>query len=248
MKRGIFLFFLLFVLAAPPVMAAAPPVRDRPDLNYVNVLHALLRLDKFKPDSVEYLDAYSMVAHCDVVQGSFNDEFRWNQARSAVKKWVSAREKNFPTQLSVKRPVMFSRYDIESKYYLFSEATPIRKINTFSTELRPKSDACDKPGNDLLPSQFQVITNNPLTLPGLRLTEEQARDLRQKFEQAGNINRLVYLRFNIDILDADYIGPSLFNSQSGVRDNLWRVKGSLHSVEFFSDPEYRNRFYYFVPF
>lgn len=241
------LLSFLFIVCALPVWAA-PPVRDMPTLNYVNVLNALMHLGKFKPDSQEYLDAYSFVAHCDVVRGSFADEFRWNQAREAMKKWIAMKVKKLPTRLSVKGQIMFSRYDMETKYYLFHEQTPLQKVNTFNTNHRPRGGECEKKENYLLPNKFQVVTNNPLTLPGLRLTEEQARDLRQKFEQQFNGNRIAYVRFNVDILDADYIGPSVFNVQQGARDSTWRVKASLHSVEFFSDPEYRNRFYYFVPF
>lgn len=245
------LFFALFLLLAPLLAAPAyalPPVTDMPELNYVNVLNALMRLGKFKPDSQEYLDAYSFAAHCDVVRGSFADEFRWNQARDALKKWISMKIKKLPTRLSVKGQIMFSRYDLESKYYLFDEQTPLQKVNTFNTDHRPRIPDCEKKELYLLPNVFQVVTNNPLTLPGLRLSEEQARDLRQKFEQQGNNHRSAYIRFNVDIMDADYIGPSVFSNQQGARDSRWRVKASLHSVEFFSDPLYRNRFYYFVPF
>ncbi len=250
MKRTLNLitFFLIAAVLAPLPASANPPVRSYLDLNYVNVLHALIKIGKFKPENTDFLDAYSMVAHCDVVQGSFNDEFRWNQAREAMKKWLAPRSNKFPTRLSVRSKIMFSRYDAESKYYLFSEQTPMQKVNTFPTDARPHAEVCTKPNNILLPSRFQVITNNPVTLPGLRLSEEQAKDLRQKFEQANNPNRIAYVRFNIEITDAEYIGPSVFTTQQGANDRLWKVKATMHSIEFFSDPLYRNRFFYFVPF
>lgn len=237
------------LLAASLVAApsrAAPPPQNYLDLNYVNVMQALIKLGKFKPDNIEYLDAYSMVAHCDIVKGSFRDEFRWNQARDAVKKWIALKKPEFPTRLSVRSRIIFDRYDFNSKLFLFSQETHIEKLNSFNTSNRPADPDCDKPVARLLPSRYRVITNNPLTLPGLRLTQEQARDLAQKFNLQGNAKRMAYIRFNIDIVDADYMGPSVFTSQ--VRgDQPFKVKAALHSVEFFSDPEYRNRFYYYVP-
>lgn len=244
---SIMIFLVLAMMSASPAQAN-PPVRSYLDLNYVNILHAMIKLGKFKPENTEFLDAYSMVAHCDVVQGSYNDEFRWNQAREAMKKWLAVREGKFPTRLSVRSKIMFSRYDSDSKYYLFSDQTPMQKVNTFQSDARPHSAACDKPNNTLLPSRFQVITNNPVTLPGLRLSEEQAKDLRQKFEQAGNTYRLAYVRFNIELTDAEYIGPSVFTTQQGANDRAWKIKATMHSIEFFSDPQYRNRFFYFVPY
>lgn len=240
--------FILLVMMMPGFALANPPVRSYLDLNYINVLHALMKLGKFKPDNTDFLDTYSMVAHCDVVKGSFSDEFRWNQAREAMKKWLAPRTPKFPTRLGVRSRIMFSRYDSEAKYYLFSDQTPMQKVNTFVTDARPHTPPCDKPNNTLLPSRFQVITNNPVTLPGLRLSEEQAKDLRQKFDQAANPNRIAYIRFNVDITDAEYIGPSVFTNQQGAGDRVWKVKATMHSIEFFSDPQYRNRFFYFVPF
>ncbi|NDE91445.1 MAG: DUF4852 domain-containing protein [Alphaproteobacteria bacterium] len=238
-------FFLMLL----PAMALAqnPPVRSYPDLTYVNVLQAMIKLGKFKPETTEFLDAYSMVAHCDVVQGSFKDEFRWNQARDAMKKYLAVRTTKFPTRLAVRSRIMFDRYDLETKYYLFSSSTPVQKINTFTTDTRPRTEPCERPTNALLPAHFQVITNNPVTLPGLRLSEEQAKDLRQKFEQAGNANRVAYIRFNIDVTDAEYIGPSVFATQQGAGDKPWKIKATMHSIEFFSDSQYRNRFFYYVP-
>ena len=243
---SIMIFLVLFGAPVAPAFAN-PPIRSYLDLNYVNILQALIKLNKFKPENNDFLDAYSMVAHCDVVQGSYNDEFRWNQAREAMKKWLAPRSTKFPTRLGVRSKIMFSRYDSDSKYYLFSEQTPMQKVNTFLSDARPHPDVCNKPNNILLPSRFQVITNPPITLPGLRLSEEQAKDLRQKFEQANNNYRLAYVRFNIDITDAEYIGPSVFTSQQGANDRAWKVKATMHSIEFFSDPQYRNRFFYYVP-
>jgi hypothetical protein len=245
----VLLLFTAFFASAPARADGPPPVQDVPDLNYVNVLHALMHLGKFKTDGVEYLDAYSMTAHCDVVKGSYTNEFRWNEAREAIKKWIALKGPHLPTRLGVRSQIMFSRYDVPSKYYLFSEETPIRKINTFNTNTRPNVAPCDKPAVQLLPNKFEVITNNPLTLPGLRLSEDQAKDLYQKFEQSGNTHKVAYIRFNIDILDSDYLGPSFFGRKGqSVSDPTWKVKATLNSVEFFSDPEYHNRFYYFVPF
>lgn len=247
MFKSITIFLLLSLFMAQPALAN-PPVRSYPDLNYVNILQAMIKLGKFKPENNDFLDAYSMVAHCDVVQGSYNDEFRWNQAREAMKKWLAPRSNKFPTRLGVRSKIMFTRYDSDSKYYLFSENTPMQKVNTFLSDARPHPDVCNKPNNTLLPSRFQVITNNPVTLPGLRLSEEQAKDLRQKFEQANNTYKIAYVRFNIDITDAEYIGPSVFSAQQGANDKAWKIKATMHSIEFFSDPQYRNRFFYYVPF
>lgn len=233
-------------MLTPLARAQTPPVREMAELNYVNTLHALLNLEKFKPDDQDYLDAYSMIAHCDVVHGSFNNEFRWNQAREAVKKWIALNKKKRPTRLSVKSQIMFTRYDFNAKYYLFSDDTKIQKVNSFPTETRPLQGVCDKPIARILPAKFLIVTNNPVTLPGLRLNEQQAQDLKAKFESQGNKHYVAWIRFNIDITDSDYIGPSIYKARPQ-GDGDWIVKASLHSIEFFSDPRYRNRFYYYVP-
>lgn len=248
-KANGFFFIGLLALAlfsGQPALAS-PPVKIYPDLNYVNVVHALIRLGKLKPDNQDYLEAYTFAAHCDVVKGSYRDEFRWRQARDAVKKWLEQRRHGFSTTLTVRSTIMFDRYDFASKTFLFSPETAIKDLNVFPTEPRPTDPDCAKDNLLLLPQRYRVVTNNPLSLPGLRLTEGQAQDLAQKFNLQDNPHRIAYIRFNIDILDSDYMGPSVFTSQTHTNDPTWLVKATLHSVEFFSDPQYQNRFYYYVP-
>jgi hypothetical protein len=248
MTRKPFVLSVCVLLACLAGGAAAnPPPVEVPDLNYINVMHALIKLEKFKPDNQEYLEAYAMVAHCDIVKGSYRDEFRWKQAQDALKKWLELNRKTFSTRLAVRSQIMFDRYDFVSKNFLFAAETEIKKLNTFTTNSRPdKEEACNRRPQQLLPSRYRVVTNNPLTLPGLRLTEQQAEDLRQKFNLQKNPNGIAWVRFNIEILDAEYMGPTVFSGQAK-GDFPWKVKATLHSVEFFSDPEYRNRFYYYLP-
>lgn len=244
-KTGLAALVLVPLLATPAF--ASPPVKEYPDLNYVSVVHALIRLGKLKPENKEYLEAYTFAAHCDVAKGSYRDEFRWRQALDAVKTYLEQRKKGFPTTLTVRSQVMFDRYDFPSKTFLFAPETAIKDLNVFPTEPRPNDPECAKDNLLLLPQRYRVVTNNPLSLPGLRLTEDQAKDLAQKFNLQDNPHRIAYIRFNIDILDSDYMGPSVFTSQTHANDPTWLVKATLRSVEFFSDPAYQNRFFYYVP-
>ncbi|HVY13321.1 MAG TPA: DUF4852 domain-containing protein, partial [Alphaproteobacteria bacterium] len=221
--------------------------KEYPVLNYVNVTQALLHLDRFKTDNDDYLDAYAMAAHCDVVAGSYGDEFRWKQAREALKRYIATRKAKLPTRLAVRGQIMFTRYDFDTKYVLFAPETQLKKVNTFITDNRPSKPACNASQARLLPLTYMVVTNNPITLPGLHLTEEEARDLAQKFGFQKNRHRVAYIRFLIDVLDSDYIGPSVFASRPTSSDRL-KVKGTLHAIEFFSDANYQNRFYIYYPY
>ncbi len=244
MMRMLRVVLLACMLA--PLSAQAAPVEEVPDLNYVNVLQALIKLERFKPDNQEFLDGYTMAAHCDVVHGSYRDEFRWAEARKAVQAWLATHKASFPTRLAVKSSIQFGRYDAESKYFLFNQQNQLDRVNTFNTDSRTIDPVCAKPESKLLPSSFRVVTNNPVTLPGLRLTDEQARDLAQKFNMQGNSQRIAYIRFNIDILDADYLGPSVYSKKQAA-NSVALVKSVLHSIEFFADPQYTQRFYYYTP-
>lgn len=239
---------LLFLPLLAPLPALAQGA-EYPELNYDNVMHALYRLDKFKPeDDEQYMEGYAMAAQCDVVKGSYRDEFRWKQAKEAIKKWLHMEKKKFSTRLAVKSRIMFDRYDFATKTFLFSESTQIRELNIFTTD--PRTDGgeeCNRPTVGLMPNSFRVVTNNPLTLPGLQLTEAQAQDLAQKFTYQNNKYRIAYIRFVVEILDGDYLGPSMLAQAPKTGGDVWAVKGTLKAIEFYSDPEYRNRFYLYNP-
>lgn len=237
---------LLVMLACPA--HAADPIKNYPELDYINITQALLKLGKLKPDNDDYLDAYAMAVHCDVVQGSYRDEFRWKQAREAIKNYVATRKDTLPTRLSVRSQILFTRYDFDSKYFLFSPETALNKVNTFNSNARSASPGCTGEQSKLLPSYYQVVTNNPVTVPGIRVSEEQARDLSTKFAGQNNSRRMAYIRFLLDIVDTDTIGPSMFETNKAMGDNKLRVKATLYAIEFFSDPYYQNRFYIFYPY
>ncbi|MBI3419033.1 MAG: DUF4852 domain-containing protein [Proteobacteria bacterium] len=248
--RGIlFCLAVLLLLIGSPAFAITPPdpVKDYPEIDYINVTNALLRLGRLKPDNDDYVDAYAMAAHCDVVAGSYRDEFRWKQARAAMKKWIAIKKGILPTRLGVRKQILFSRYDFDSKYFLFAAETSLAKINTFTTNPRSNAPGCSGEVSKLLPSYYVVVTNNPINLPGLRLTEEQARDLSQKFASQNNTRRMAYLRFLVDITDSDIIGPTMFANRS-VGDQKLKVKATLYAIEFFSDPYYQRRFYVYYPY
>jgi hypothetical protein len=238
---------LCALMLVPSTLPAAEPVRDYPELDYINVTQALLRLDRFKPDNDDYLDAYSMAVHCDVVAASYRDEFRWKQAREAMKKYIQVKKAHLPTRLGVRSQILFTRYDFDSKYFLFSPETQLSKVNTFNTNQRSASPGCTGPQSKLMPSYYQVVTNNPTNLSGIRLTEDQARDLAQKFNSQNNTRRLAYIRFLIDILDSDVVGPTMFAKQAHGDEKL-KVKATLYAIEFFSDPYYQHRFYIYYPY
>jgi len=241
------LVIMVLALKVGEANATLPPVEALPELTYVNVLHAMLRLDKLNLENSDYLDAYSMAAHCDVVAANFSNEFRWNQAREAIKKWVAQKKATLPLKLAVKAPIRFSRYDFDNSYFLFDDRAKLNKVNTFSVLLpNPASQACNQAALRLLPNRFEVITNNPVTLPGLPLTPEQAKDLADKFTAQGNLARKAYMRFDLEIQGGDTVGTTAHHGHTGI-DPGFRVKATLNAIEFFSDPDYKNRFYYYVP-
>jgi hypothetical protein len=241
-----FLWVGLAVLPPSPA-GAQEAVKDYPELDYINVTQALLRLGRFKPENDDYIDAYAMAVHCDVVSGSYRDEFRWRQARAAMREYIQQKKDILPTRLAVRSKILFTRYDFDSKYFLFSPETAMNKVNTFGTNPRPASPGCTGEASKLLPSVYSVVTNNPVNLPGLHLSEDQARDLSQKFASQGNAKRMSYIRFLIDITDSDFIGPSMFSNRS-IGDQKLRVKGTLYAIEFFSDPAYQKRFFIYYPY
>ncbi len=238
---------LALALLAGPARAGVDPVKDYPELDYINITQALLGLNRLRPDNDDYLDAYAMAVHCDVVAGSYRDEFRWKRAREAIKEYIKLKKDRLPTRLGVRSEIMFTRYDFDSKYFLFSPETQLTKVNTFTSNARTNSPGCTGVQTKLLPSYYMVVTNNPINLPGLRLTEEEARDLAQKFADQKNTRRLAWIRFLIDIIEAPIIGPSML-ADRGIGDNRMLVKATLYAIEFFSDPYYRRRFYIYYPY
>jgi hypothetical protein len=252
-QKSLRFILALIVLGAGLAMLPFSPaqsqeaIKDYPELDYINITQALLRLGRFKPDNDDYLDAYAMAVHCDVVSGSYRDEFRWKQAREAMRNYIKKKKETLSLRVAVRSKILFTRYDFDSKYFLFSPETAMNRVNTFNTNPRPASPGCTGEASKLLPSVYSVVTNNPVNLPGLHLSEEQARDLSQKFASQGNTQRRAWIRFLIDITDSDFIGPSMFSNR-GTGDQKARVKGTLYAIEFFSDPYYRNRFFVYYPY
>ncbi len=219
---------------------------------YANVLKLLVRYGALNINDDATLNSYAIVQECKMYKHFYHDDFRWKQFQAAMRQSIRDNIATFPTGIAYNSTLQLDRYDFKNKMYRFTKKTAPRRVNLFS--LKAYIDrACEIEKNNIMPSSFQVVLDQPMSLSGIPLSEEDGKTLLHRMDKTGNKNHLVFTRFNFRII---YIEP-LFRKKSssgqfvglltqGRGDNV-RMDAHLSSVDFYEDEEHKKLIYTYVP-
>lgn len=226
-----------------------------------NVFKSLVRFGAVDLSDDYILDAYAQVMICDIYNKYYKDEFKWRTVRPIIREQVGKDLATYPTGFRYKTSLRLGRYDFEKKFYPFDEASQRQNINVFPIS-RDLAEICPRPISSVMPSNYKLVLDKMTNVTGLPLEPEEAKQLAERMERAGNKDRLVYARFNIRVL---FIAPIDFaatkknengeNNKPSLRAQVTQTKNAdatvldsrLDSVEYFEDEACTKPIYTYRP-
>jgi hypothetical protein len=233
---------------------AAPACADdyiTPELD--NLTRTLVRFGAINLSDADLLDEYAMITDCDIYQRFFGDDFKWNKVRGLIRDSVRANISTFPISYHYDAKLKLDRYDFNEKVFSFSDETSVHNINAFTILHRDESK-CGKARIHYLPLYYRTVLDSPVTVPGLPLSEPDARALLKRMNDDKNTERAIYARFNLRVV---YIEPlRRENTDNGVQytqtgqavnSRGMHLDARLDSADFYEDPAMTKLIYSYRP-
>lgn len=238
MKR--FLGLFLIVLSFACVSSARADDFAIP--KYENMVNTLIRYGALNIKNNEVLDEYSIMTECKLYQHFYDDEFKWQKFREAMRQKLDQDVKTFPTGYRYDTKLHLDRYSFEDRLYRFSNKSMADGFGSFLLRVKYNADpTCAAALKVMFPFAYRIVLARPLYLAGLPFTESEARGLMDRLNEAGNKDRTIYVRFNFRIV---YIAPVAKNKARMVYEQLdtekksnaeIRMDARLDSVNFYED-------------
>jgi hypothetical protein len=235
-KRVILLCLCLALLVLP----AHAEEYAKPD--WPNLLRTLIRFNGISLDDDKTLDEYAIVTECDLYKTLYDDDFKWNQVRVAIRDSIKMNVATFPTSYTYKAELQLDRYDFQNKVFRLTPKTSIHNVNTlwiYQVDGRSCGGSVDV---RLLPKSFRAVLDAPIFFDGIPLVQQDAEALLQQMKQDKNSNRIVTALFNMRVVYvtpmhvSNVIGDIRGYTQNGNDDpRSARLDVRLDSVEFYED-------------
>lgn len=250
MKRFAALVFAALVFFAGTARADeyAKPSLD----NFAKTLVRFGAID-IKDDAL--LDEYAMVTDCGLVKYFFTDDFKWNHVRAAIRESIRMNIGTFPTVFSYVTKLQLDRYDFQERLFRFTEKTTIHNVNSLSFEKENNSTySCGSHTVKYIPISYRAVFDVPFTIPGLPMSEDDAKALLKRLKNANNLDRIIYVRFNLRVAYIEPLHKALASEQAGYwqsgmsgGNRVMRLDTRLDSVEFYEDENMTKMVYSYTP-
>ncbi len=213
-------------MPAEPVAVAkhiyAKPTRD-------NIMKAMLRAQALDATNPGVQTDYLLLNECQIFRDNYRDDFRLQQIRKAVLETITLNRAGWPDAFMFVTPMKLDQYDFNQQIFAFRDEVRLKNVNSFKL-MEGSRDVC-MAGQTAprVPTNASVRIDQPVTLPGIPLNQNQGKILLDHMKQAGNNDRQIYARFNIDL---SYMPP--YDNQE-ITERTYLFEGSLYSIEFFED-------------
>jgi hypothetical protein len=238
LRLALLLIGLLAALPAHAQQAAADPT-------WPNLLHTLVRFNALDLSNPAVIDEYGAVTECKLYTSFYNDDFKWNQVRQAVRKSAQMNVATFPTDYHYDIKLQLDRYDFTTKLFRFTEKSRINNINTFAI-LSVEGSDCGTVNVKHLPRIFRVVVPTPIYMDGLPLAEADAKAVLKQMDDSGNSSRITYTRFNFRITYVAADKAHEIAKGTDIEPDV-RLDAQLDGIEFYLDPEMTKLIYKFEP-
>src|ERR1700733_2933880 len=91
--RILLLLLCLLPLPAPAVAVASSDASSQPadpqvHFTSANLMNTLMRFGALDPRDDKILDNYALVTQCDLYQNFYNNDFKWNKVRAAIRESI----------------------------------------------------------------------------------------------------------------------------------------------------------------
>jgi hypothetical protein len=229
---------------------------DYADISWVNLVRTLVRFNALDLSDQNLLDEYAIVSECDLYKAYFNNDFKWNQVRQAIRDSVAMNVATFPSNYHYDISMRLDRYDFAAKLFRFTEKSSLRGVNAF-TLYSVTGTGCGQADVKLLPRIFRAVLSSPVYLDGLPLSEGDAEALLSRMDKNKNPDRTIYARYNFHTV---YIEPlhkvegfmetkelPHYEQAKGANPKEMRLDTQLDSVGFYEDPQMTKLIYLYTP-
>jgi len=161
---------------------------------------------------VKYIDGYSRLFECDLVQKYFNNEFEWQQIREVLNTKIDKLDREYFSYYEFGGSIDLEKYDFEKEAFpATSESvlTGIRLLNMYKLGSQSQrgrkycSDSFTKHERFIsahLPTIFSVKVLSPITFKSLPMDAEKAKKFVTTAEENPKTKtRKIYLRFRVKL-------------------------------------------------
>ncbi len=194
----------IIAIAAACAMPYSASAQEYAHPTFQNITKSLIRfgaINIMKDD--EIADDYAIVNECDLYFNFHENDFKWHKIRRLMRQSIRDNVATFPTSFYYDSKLQLGNYDFKEKRYSFSKGTTQKNVNTFT--LNAENDSgCGSQKVTALPTKYRMVLDQTMYIPGLPLSEKEGEALLARMKEAGNTDRLVYVRFEIRVL---YIAP-----------------------------------------
>ena len=167
--------------------------------------------------------------------------------RGIIRESIRQNIPTFPTGYSHMTTMRLGRYDFKKKIYPFANPDVLRNVNSLSIYSSDGLNLCNTAHIKYFPLEFRVVLETSVYLDGLPLSPEDAETLTHRMEANNNLDRMLYVKFNMNIT---YVEPVIKNLQfdrsgkikytQGGKDatlSAVRLDAHLSSINFYEDKD-----------
>ena len=207
-------------------------------------------------DEPKIVDEFAVITECDLYTSFYNNDFKWNQVRKAVRQAAVAGAATYPDAYHYNAKLQLDRYDFTSQTFRFTRKSIVYNVNSFML-YSVQGDNCGSANVKYLPRNFRAILSTPIYMDGLPLSQAEGDAVLKLMEADHNNDRFVYVRFNIRIGYIEPFHKTVSMAHPDIIEDFKQPKAKglnevtfdavMESMEFFEDAEMTRLIYQYKP-
>jgi hypothetical protein len=258
MKRvsGLFVFIVFFVtflslVGRTPALAegltqgesfATPTYRD--------VVQAFLLMQGLDISNNKVADEYAKLSYCTLYQQKFHNDFAWNKIRAELINRAMQKHDYYRVQYQLEGTLYLGRFNFETQQFPLVKKSQLNHVGSFmaidftSRGLARPYRLCSTDYSVIFPGRYVFEINQPFTLLGLKVSQDEAKGLLDKMASLGNADRRLYIRFRYRAQTVDKLDPFAKDYDPRAAHGIFH--GELTNVDLFLDHD-MTKFYKSIP-
>ena len=230
----------LFILMISPSSQAQES--DYINANFNDIAKTYWRIGYHTLDDKTAIDEFTRINYCSAYQTYQNDDFEWQYIRQAIAEEIKQDKDSYPNKYYITSKITINKYDFDQNAFLLEEDSQM--LNVGKLTLLPYSDFksyCDLSRySESYPNMVSITLEAPITISSIPLEREEANQLLSRFNATKNNERILYAKINLNI---NGFGETYHSALQSVAN----LKGNLHSIEYYEDPDFTKLVHTFVP-
>ncbi|MGE4351041.1 MAG: DUF4852 domain-containing protein [Bdellovibrionales bacterium] len=163
-----------------------------------SVIKTMIRFGALDMKEDAVVDSFARIAACDLYKKYFDDEFQWKKVRPVIRDFVRKEIATYPTGYRYESTLQLGRYNFKEKFFPFTDHSQRFKINVFPFYTKSPNTCGSEPLRGFT-QKYSFILDKPIDIVGLPLDPDEAKALLKRLDVAGNMDRIIYVRFNMRV-------------------------------------------------